>query len=122
MVEAVLALAVPITGAVEFIRTLLLRIPIFSAAEPIAQSIVLQAIAFVLGVLAAVVANVNMFTSVPALAALPNEWGIVFTGLIASTGSTAIHVILAFFSEREAQPMPITSQTVWVKKRFLPLV
>lgn len=94
MLEAVLALSAAVVAFVEFAKSMLVKSSIFSALDEQTQSIILQLIAFLAGVFAAVSQNINIFPLAPA------PLGVIGTGLIAATGSAGIHVILSLLGVR----------------------
>lgn len=94
MLETMLLLSAAVTAFTEFAKSTLAQFSFFTGLNEEAQSIVLQVIAFAAGVIAAIAGNVNIFPAAPL-------WlGLVGTGLIAGTGSSAIHTILALLGIR----------------------
>lgn len=85
----ILELAAAVTSLVEFARTALLRVGRFARLDGLGQSVILQVIAAVIGAFLALLLRVNVFTTTDPVV------GTILTGLIASTGSAAMHVILA---------------------------
>lgn len=100
---AVSLIASAVTGFVLFVKSVLVQFSFFTALDEQAQSLVLQLVAFVAGVFSAFAFEVNALASVPAFADAPYALGVIFTGLVAATGSEGISAILALIGLRGGQ-------------------
>lgn len=99
MLDELLMLSAAVVAAVEFVRSAL-QSTAFASLEEQTQSLILQAIAFLAGILAAISAGVNVLTAVPAFENAPEAVGVILTGLIVSTGSAGIHAFVALLGIR----------------------
>lgn len=111
MLEVMLMLSGAVVAFVEWIKSVLLQTAVFTSLTQQTQTMILQLIAFVAGCVAAFAANINVLTVFPAFATAPTWVGVIITGLIASTGSSGIHAVLALIGYRpgvtaEAQSAP----------------
>lgn len=94
MLEIMLALSAAVTAFTEFTKGALLQWAFFSGMDEQKQSVVLQGVAFLAGVIAVTNASVNLFPNAP------ESLGYVLTGTIVSLGSAGIHVVLALLGIR----------------------
>lgn len=122
MLETLLMVAAAVTAAVEFSKSVLSKSALFSSWTAETQSIILQLLAFVFGVIAAVAWNVNILAELPPFAAAPQWAGVVITGLLSATGSAGVHAALALLGTRggvvaEVQAGAPKAQAVGVNSR-----
>lgn len=94
MLEQILLLWGAVSAAVEFLKSILVKSTIFNNLDSVSQSIVLQLAAFLIGIIGALAWGLNI------LPAADPTVGMIFTGLIAATGSAGIHVILSVLGIR----------------------
>lgn len=123
MFESVLLLSAAVTGAVEFLKSVLMTQKWFTNFQDETQSVILQVIAFLAGILAAFSGGVNVFAALPAFATTPSWVGIIITGLIAGTGSAGIHALLALIGVRGsvvAQVQTAKAQAAVGKSTYAP--
>lgn len=89
-IQIVLGLAGGVSILVEYIKSLASQVSAYTSLTTIQQSILLQTVAFIAGVGAAIYMNVNAFP------AFPGQSGVVVTGLLSALGSAGIHVVYAW--------------------------
>lgn len=95
---ALLTLALVLSGvvnrAVEFVKSALNNTPFYAQLDAEAQKWILQAVAWLCGVVAAVAAGFNILALVPAAADVPAWVGYVASGFALSLGSDGLHIAL----------------------------
>lgn len=116
--QIILGMSGGIMAFVEWLKTIFGQIPFYAGLTSLQQSMVLQTVAFLAGIIAAFYGNINVFPSFQGSA------GVIATGLLGAVGSAGIHIVYAWLGMRGAvtADLPVKAESVSGRATYAPFM